>query len=243
MYRAHERAAMTIITDLRRVEVLEQEWPDLAGHRFLELPNAPAGKPVPARNREEIRAELGVPLGTTMLLNAGSLTKRFGFDDLLEALPHVPDGAMLVCQSAVHTHNLEPGFLASLEARYPVRFRLDPLPYSRVDELVAAADIGIALYEGSIPNVRYVGKGSGKVNRYLRAGRPVIVDRNANLEFVADYEAGVVISRPCDIPRAIAAITARYETFSANARRCFDEELAFETHWPPLRAALAELMN
>jgi hypothetical protein len=28
-----------------------------------------------------------------------------------------------------------------------------------------------------------------------------------------------------------------------NARRCFDEQLAFETHWPQVRAALGELMG
>jgi glycosyltransferase involved in cell wall biosynthesis len=178
----------------------------------------------------------------TLVLNAGSLTRRFGLDDLLEALPHFPEQAVLVCQSAMHTHRLDPAVLALVEARYPVRFRLEPLPYGQVDELVAAAEIGVALYHGTIPNVRYVGKGSGKLNRYLRAGKPVIVDRNANLEFVADYEAGVVISHPSEIPSAIANITERYETFSANARRCFDEQLAFETHWPQVRAALGEVM-
>jgi len=242
MYRAHERAALTIITDLRRVEVLEEEWPALRGQRFVELPNAPAGEPTPPHDRERVRAELGVSPDMTLVLNAGSLTRRFGLDDLLEALPHFPEQAVLVCQSAMHTHRLDPAVLALVEARYPVRFRLEPLPYGQVDQLVAAADIGVALYHGTIPNVRYVGKGSGKLNRYLRAGKPVIVDRNANLEFVADYEAGVVISHPSEIPSAIANITERYETFSANARRCFDEQLAFETHWPQVRAALGEVM-
>jgi glycosyltransferase involved in cell wall biosynthesis len=242
MYRAHERAALTIITDLRRVDVLQADWPALRGHRFVELPNAPAGEPT-ACDREGMRAKLGVPADTTVLLNAGSLTKRFGLDYLLGAIPHFPENALLVCQSAMHTHRLDPAVVALLEARYPVRFRLDPLPYGRVDELVAAADIGVALYHGSIPNVRYVGKGSGKLNRYLRAAKPVIVDRNANLEFVGDYDAGVVISHPCEVPSAISAITENYETFSANARRCFDEQLAFETHWPQVHAALGELMS
>ena len=243
MYRAHERAALTIITDLRRVEVLEKDWPPLRGHRFVELPNAPAGEPISTRDREKTRAELGVRPDQTLVLHAGSLTKRFGLDDLLEALPHFPENAVLVCQSALHTHRLDPALLALVEARYPVQFRLDPVPYGRVDELVAAADIGVALYHGTIPAVRRVGKGSGKLNRYLRARKPAIVDTNADLEFVGDYEAGVVISHPSEIPSAIATITERYETFSINARRCFDEQLAFETHWPQVRAALGELMG
>ena len=76
----------------------------------------------------------------------------------------------------------------------------------------------MALYHGTIPNVRYVGKGSGKLNRYLRAGKPVIVDRNANLEFVADYEAGVVVDDPSGIPAAIETIRASYDQYAANAR-------------------------
>ena len=64
------------------------------------------------------------------------------------------------------------------------------------------------LYFGSIPNVRYVGKGSGKLARYLRSAKPVIVDCNANLDFIADYGAGVVISQPSDIPAAIRRIQA-----------------------------------
>jgi glycosyltransferase involved in cell wall biosynthesis len=243
MYRAHQQAALTIITDLRRIDVLENEWPALRGKRFVELPNAPAGEPIVGRDRNSVRAELGVPPDATVVLNAGSLTRRFGLDDLLVALPHFPDDVMLVCQSALDTHRLDPALLSLVEDRYPVRFRLDPLPYGRIDELVVAADIGLALYHGTIPNVRYVGKGSGKLNRYLRAGKPVIVDRNANLEFVADYEAGVVISDPCEIPAAIVSIMERYDTFSQNARRCFDEQLAFEAHWPGVHKAISQLAH
>ena len=71
MYRAHERAALTVITDLRRVEVLEADWPALAGQRFVELPNAPAGPPRPSRDRATIRADLGIADDTVLLLNAG----------------------------------------------------------------------------------------------------------------------------------------------------------------------------
>jgi glycosyltransferase involved in cell wall biosynthesis len=243
MYAAHQRAALTIITDLRRIEVLVRECSALHRHRFLELPNAPAGDPAPTRDREEVRRHLGAGPETTLVLNAGSLTKRFGFDDLLEALPAFPEDALLVCQSAMHTHRLDPAVLAHVEAKYPVRFRLDPVPYGDVDDLVAAADVGAALYSGTIPNVRYVGKGSGKLSRYLRAGKPVIIDDHANLSFVADYEAGVVISNPSEFAAAIETIRARYDMFSTNARRCFDEQLAFETHWPTVSAALRGLVR
>jgi hypothetical protein len=128
------------------------------------------------------------------------------------------------------------------EARYPVRFQLEPLPYDRVDDVVAAADIGIALYRSESPNFRYCGKGSGKLNRYLRAGKPVIVDRNASLEWVADRGAGVVVDGPHEIPAAIERITSDYDRFAAATARCFDADLAFDTHWPTVRAALGRVL-
>jgi glycosyltransferase involved in cell wall biosynthesis len=243
MYRGHMTAALTIITDLRRVSVLEEDWPGLAGQRYVELPNAPAGWPTPARSRDDVRAELGAGPDDVVLLNAGSLTHRFGFDDVMEALPELPEGTLLVCQSAMSTHRLDPSVLTLLEARYPVRFFLVPRPYVEMDDLVTASDIGVALYRGGIPNVRYVGKGSGKLSRYLRAGKPVIVDRNANLDFVGDSGAGVVITSPAEIPGAIATIKGDYEGYSSRALECFQRELAFDAYWPEVRTRLAELIQ
>lgn len=243
MYRAHARADLTVVTDLRRMEVLEADCPALGSRRVVELPNAPSGAPAPARDRSSVRRDLGIDDDVTMVLNAGSLTKRFGLDDLLGVLPDLPARTMVVMQSAMHTHRLDPAVLALVEARYPVRFRLDPRPYPEVDDLVTAADIGVALYHGSIPNVRYVGKGSGKLSRYLRAGKPVIVDRNASLEFVEGYGAGVVVDDPSQVPAAIDAINARYDDYVAGARRCFAEELSFERHWPAVRAAIGDLVG
>ena len=243
MYQAHARADLTVITDLRRMEVLEADQPALRGRPVVELANAPSGEPVPTRDRAAIRRDLGIADDVTLVLNAGSLTTRFGLDDLLGVLPDFPDRTMLVMQSAMHTHKLDPAVLALVESKYPVRFRLDPLPYAEVDDLVVAADIGVALYHGWIPNVRYVGKGSGKLNRYLRAGKPVIVDRNANLEFIEGYGAGVVVDDPSEVPAAITTINARYDEFAAGARRCFAGELAFETHWPKVRAAIGALID
>src|SRR6266498_5982813 len=45
MYRAHARASLTVITDLRRAEVLRNDSALLDGQPFVELPNSPAGQP------------------------------------------------------------------------------------------------------------------------------------------------------------------------------------------------------
>jgi glycosyltransferase involved in cell wall biosynthesis len=241
MFRAHERAALTIITDLRRVEVLEREWPALRNHAFVELPNCPAG-PIHARDRDEVRAELGWPSKATVVLNAGSLTPMMGLHDVLRSLPHFPDNAFLVCQAGL-LQPLDPAFVELVETRYPAKFQQQPVPYHAVDDIVAASDIGIALYHSDLPNFRTCGKGSGKLNRYLRAGKPVIVDRNASLEWVADYGAGVVIDDYNDIPNAIRCIASDYDAFSAAARQCFEQELSFETHWPKVLAALRNVLR
>ena len=237
MYRAHERAALTIITDARRVPVLVEDWPALASQEFVELPNCPAGV-VDARPRDEVRAELGIPADAFTLLNAGSLTPAMGLHELLGALPRFPADAFLVCQSGVVRGGLDPALLELVEARYPVRFRLAPLPYDRVDDLVAACDVGIALYPSDLLALRLCGKGSGKLSRYLRAGKPVIVDRNANLDFVADYGAAEVVKDASGIPDAIRRIAGDYDRYAAAATKCYEAELSFETHWPVVREAI-----
>jgi glycosyltransferase involved in cell wall biosynthesis len=241
MFRAHERAALTIITDLRRVEILEDEWPALRDHTFVELSNCPAG-PLRARPRDEVRAELGWPADATVVLNAGSLTPMMGLHDVLRALPDFPENAFLVCQAGL-VRPLDPALVELVEARYPAKFQRQPVPYDAVDDIVAASDIGIALYHSDLPNFRTCGKGSGKLNRYLRAGKPVIVDRNASLEWVAEYGAGVVIDDHTGIPDAIRCITNDYGAYAAAATKCFEQELSFETHWPVVRAALDDAMQ
>lgn len=242
MHRAHERSALTIITDLRRVPLLADDWPPLRNQEFVELPNCPSG-PVQARPRDEVRAEMGIPADAFALLNAGSLVPAMGLHEILGALPRLPDGTFLVCQSGTGRSALDPALVSLVEDHHPVRFRFQPMAYDRIDDLVAACDVGIAVYSGDLPGLRLCGKGSGKLSRYLRAGKPVIVSRDTNLDFVGDYGAGEIVQDANGIPDAIRRIADDYDRYSRAATQCYEAELSFEKHWPAVRAAIGRAVD
>ena len=242
MYRAHARAQLTIVPDIRRRQLLERDCPALAKHRFVELPNSPSGQPQ-AVGRNELRQRLGLPEGNVLLLNAGSFLWQNGASECLRASRGLPDGATLVFQANRPFDPATAELTRLAEAGAPVCFRLDPLPYDRVDEVIGACDVGIAFYRSPEPNYRLCGKGSGKVARYLRAGKPVIVDRGGGLEWVAEAGAGEIADDADGVPAALARIMADYGAYARAARRCHAEHWSFERHWPAVREVLDELMS
>jgi hypothetical protein len=242
MNRAHTHAALTVITDLRRTAALVADSPRLRRQRYLELPSVPAGIP-PRAQPEEFRRSLGLPEDTVLLLHAGQLSWFMRGPELLATLPSLPVGCALVVQM---NHQPEPTTVELcrlVEATQPFRFLAHPLPYERLDEVVTACDIGVAFYCGAGPNFALCGKGSGKVNRCLRAGKPVIVDSNSGLDWIAEYGAAVAIHTVADLPAALRTIMADYDTFAARALQCHREHLSFEGHWPSVRRALVEVID
>ncbi|HEV7459922.1 MAG TPA: hypothetical protein VGN78_05265 [Solirubrobacteraceae bacterium] len=239
--RAHERAEFTIVPDLIRARAMVEDHPALAGHRFLELPNAPAG-PVAPVDRAAVRRRMGVPDDAVVALSAGSLLPQMGLDVCLDAAARLPPGVMLALQSNGHLDPPAASLCARLESALPVRFLLEPAPYDRVDEVVCASDIGVALYRSPDPNYVLCGKASGKAARFLRAGKPIIVDRGGALEWVAQAGAGEAIDGADDFAAAVEKLAADAPGYAERARECHREHFAFERHWPPVRTALAGAM-
>jgi hypothetical protein len=242
MYRAHARAALTVITDLRRAALLRAES-GLLGHQpFVELPNSPSGA-VGTADRDEFRKRLRVAADDVLVLHSGGVYPWTRVPELMSALPSLAANTVVMLQMNTRADASTRELYELLECAYPVRFLPDPVPYDQVDEAVAACDIGVALYRDENPNIAHTGKGSGKLTRYLRAGKPVIVDRTGSLEWVAEYGAGERITDVAELPLAIERITSRYDHYAQRARECFAEHLSFERHWPVVRAALADVID
>jgi glycosyltransferase involved in cell wall biosynthesis len=105
--------------------------------------------------------------------------------------------------------------------------------YEMVIEVLASADIGLALY-GSVggPNTTEVGLASGKLCHFLQVGVPVIVsDFPVLREFVTRHRVGVPLSDLDHLPQAIATIMADYEGYCRRAAETFTRELAFQNHF------------
>jgi glycosyltransferase involved in cell wall biosynthesis len=242
MNRAHGRAVLTIITDLRREALLHRESALLKGQSFVELPNSPSGA-VSTADDDEFRKRLRVGADDVLVLHSGGLWPWARAPELMSALPSLAANTILVFQMNTRADASTRELYDLLECAYPVRFLPDPVPYEQVDGAVTSCDIGVALYRDDNPNLALTGKGSGKLGRYLRAGKPVIVDRTGGLEWVAEYGAGEVITDIAELPTAIEKIMAAYDGYAHRARECYAEHLSFERYWPVVRTALDNAMS
>jgi glycosyltransferase involved in cell wall biosynthesis len=242
MYRAHARAALTVITDLRRADLLRKDCALLDGQPFVELPNSPAGRPSGA-GRDDFRKRLRVRSDDVVVLHSGGLWAWSRAQELMSTLPSLASNTVVVFQSNMRPDDSARELYRLVERVYPVRFLLDPVSYTQVDEAVTACDIGVAFYRDPHPNLTLTGKGSGKIGRYLRAGKPVIVDRTGGVEWVAEYGAGEVITDTEELPTAVETIMADYDRYAQRARECHAEHLSFDRYWPVVRAALAKVME
>jgi glycosyltransferase involved in cell wall biosynthesis len=242
MYRAHARAALTVITDLRRAEVLRNDSALLDGQPFVELPNSPAGQPS-FSGRDDFRKWLGIARDEVMVLHSGGLWTWSRAPELISELPNLAANTVVVYQMNKRAEDKDRELYRLLEDAYPVRFLTDPVPYAQVDEAVTASDIGLALYRDPSPNLTLTGKGSGKIGRYLRAGKPVIVDRGGGVDWVAEFGAGVVITSTAELPAAIDKIMANYDRYAERARACHAEHMSFERYWPVVRSKLADVIG
>jgi hypothetical protein len=240
---AHRRARFTVITDRIRSDVLRNATGLLENHTFYELPNSPSGIPATVDKRD-LRDRIDVPHDATVLLMPGYFAPSMGNDLLLNAIPRLPDNTYLLFQFS------EGGMLGRdavvlcklTEKKYPVRFLFDPVPYDRLDHVVDSCDIGMVFYNGRGPNFDLSGKGSGKLCRFLRLGKPVIVNRQGSLEWVAEYGAGEVANSTEELVQATQNIGANYEKYAKRALSCYQEYFAFEKYYPPIHRAIRELI-
>ncbi|HET8670187.1 MAG TPA: hypothetical protein VFM05_06015, partial [Candidatus Saccharimonadales bacterium] len=241
---AHRRAAFTVITDSIRASVLRQSTGLPENHTFYELPNSPSGVPK-AVDKAIFRDRISIPPDATIVLMAGHFAPSMGNDWLLNALPQFPPKTYLVFQ-ITNQGRCTPDVVALCklaEHHFPVRFLYNPLPYELVDQVVASCDIGVVFYNSRGPNFELCGKGSGKLCRYLRLGKPVIVNHQGHLEWVARYGAGEITQSPAELAQAIQKIRANYQTYSEKAYQCYQQHFAFEKYYPPIHNAIHQLIR
>lgn len=103
--------------------------------------------------------------------------------------------------------------------------------FAELDELIASADIGIALFNPSIDtNHRLMT--SGKIMNYLKAGIPVIATRTPTTQDVLErHGAGICIEGLTEISTACRQISEDYQRYSIAATYAFATEYEFEQNF------------
>jgi glycosyltransferase involved in cell wall biosynthesis len=230
------RAAFIIVQDQERGRLLAADN-NLSWERLVLVPNAPPGRARRSPSRYW-HQKFGLERDRRVVLHAGSLGDWTGIEDIVRSVPGWPEPWTLV----VHTrYDAESSpYVDGLRSRADaerVHFSLKPVARAAYDELVDAADIGLAFYVPTADssftgtNVQTIGLSSGKLAYYLRAGLPVLVNRAASIAPVLEGAgAGLAVEDAHGLGHALQTLGSNYDAYSRQA--C----AFFERHLDPRRA-------
>lgn len=110
---------------------------------------------------------------------------------------------------------------------------LDPVLFSELHTIFNSAQIGLVIYDtdNGDENFSSIGAASGKLYQYIKYGLPIIASRLEGLEkIVAEYDLGVIVNSPIEIPLAIERINSNYQYYSNNARMAFEKKLNIDIY-------------
>lgn len=239
----HRNAAFTIIPSAAWIPLLGREN-GVAESSFVVVPATARG---PARTRQSsyLRDKLGIPAGRKIILYAGSLVPWALTSEVAKSARGWPEEWVLV----LHGWG-EREYVETLRANGPqgdrMRLSLNVVAHHELDELIASADVGIAIYDDDVMARRLITSASSKVGQYLKCGVPVVVnDFPWFRALFSRHRCGVAVARPDELASAISTIFAAHDTFRAEAVRCFDESYDFDAHFSAvlrrLRSSAASL--
>jgi hypothetical protein len=228
-----QQAEFVIVQDEARGRLLAEDN-DIPLERLVLVPNAPPGPPrrLPGRYWH---TRFDLPPDARVVIHAGSLGEWTGVEEIVDSARDWPPPWVLV----VHTrYDAESSAyvdrLRSAGDQQRVYFSLKPVPRQDYDQLIDGADVGLAFYVPSNDsaftqqNLLTLGLSSGKLAYYLRAGLPVIVNRDASIAKEVDaHGMGVAVHTAQDIAPALSHISQAYQHFSQCALQFFEQKLDF----------------
>lgn len=222
----NQHSAWTIIQDWDRATCLMKEN-RIVPDRFLVVPNTPMGEPKVGR-RDWWHKRFGLQPLTKVILYAGGIADWALALEITRATSNWPEDWVLV----LHGYG-NPQYLSQVEAVATLGRALvscEMVPYGQLDDLIASADVGIALYKNLGENFYHAA--SGKVAHYLRCGVPVVAQDFPNLRnLLHGSGSGICVGEPEDVRSAVEAILQDWQEYSGNAHRCYVEELESSRHF------------
>ena len=231
----NKRAAYTITQDEARAKCLIEDN-NIINEKILIVPNTYLQEGKIVRNRY-LREILDISEDKKIILHVGGLIWYNMVPELISSVPTWPENCVLVLHGWVRRGTEKGDYLGYLgylreltegSGLYNKRifFSTDVLPQEDLDKMVSSADIGIALYHNV--NLNFYNMASGKLFQYLKCSLPVItIDFPSLKKVVEDNCCGICINDKNEIAEAIRKILSNYETFSSNARKCFEEKYEF----------------
>jgi glycosyltransferase involved in cell wall biosynthesis len=238
----NRRARASLIQDPMRAGILAADN-RIAPDSIVIFPVAPFG---PARRQPAtlLRDRFRIAPETRIILHAGGVFAGFSLaPQVVTAAQEWPADWVLVMhcnQRPEDAGRLEQ--LRQLDRAGRVVFSLEPVPAEQVPDLIASADVGLAVYARADDNIYHLGLSSGKLGEYLRCGVPVVAsDFPGVRDLIEESHAGLCVPDAAAIGPAIAAILASYDGYVAGALRCFDRKLALENYMGEVAGTIARV--
>lgn len=231
--RCHQSAHALVIQDRERQDSLSDEN-KAHGCPAILVPNSPRGTMDRSVRRDRFHRQFDLESKTRVILHAGSVCEGMRSSDLAASTLNWPDH----CRLIFHSHtilDLRTNYYRDLieSGRGRVDISTTPVPYDELDELMASADIGIVLYDGSLgPNFQLLAGASGKLAHYLRCGVPVISVGNPSIARVlAEHRCGIGVDRVEDVGGAIETILKDHAGYQSRATLAYQKAYEFERHF------------
>jgi len=230
--RFSQSAALTITQDEDRAALLAWEN-GLDVSQIALLPNAALGPATIARSNY-LREWLGIADERPIILYTGTAYAKWPIRELIENAKSWDSGVAFVLH--VPDWGGAPSLRALADNKH-VYATNGFVPNSKVPDIIASADIGIALYSQNIADLNEfaMGKSSGKIARYLQSGLPVVVTALPGLSrLVKKYRCGASVDSIQEVWPAICSFLEDLPTYSQNAIACFEAEFAFDKYFAPI---------
>lgn len=243
-------ADLIIVQDPRRGYLLSKEN-NISKNEMYWLPVSP-DMTVTNGGSDYLRKLYHIPKEKWIVLHSGSFEDWTYAEELLDSTRRWSDNAILVihCKhKGLNNRYHERKSLKSVKGNNVI-FSTTPLDVGAYEQMVSSADIGLCLYK-EIPgdpflqkNIRHVGLSSGKFAYYTKNGLPVIsVQSKTYARLLDQYDFGENLRHFSEMPAAIGRIVEKYAVCSGEARRLFQERLAFDLYWPDLLEKISTLFR
>ncbi len=247
---AYKKSEGVIVQDEDRFKTLS-EYYQYQHPKVFYLPNSYLNDLSPDANPTQFFREkfnLSKEKFPYIVLYAGQLNDNVYSKSLAHAFASIDNGCALVF------HGVDPrGFKEEDPYIQSLRqvnsnnlfLSLNLLPFEEVDKIYSSSDICVAFYENFDDNHAKIAKASGKLAQYLKHGKPVLVNNSPSLSQILEkYQFGIIINNPSDaqeINLAINEILNCYETYSKNAKLCFEAEFDFGKKMEPILSFINSL--
>jgi len=214
-----------IIQDSVRLNVLEKIFPNVKMIKSTFVPNTYIESIEPISDQlpwfDRIR-EKSKPL----VLYTGAIERWALSADILESIKEMEEASFLFSGWS------RDGFLEELEKKYKghtnIYFHGGIKSRTDLNYMVSKSDIGLAYYIMLDDNVRYIGMSSGKINKYLTYGKPVVVNKMQDIASIMEEKAFGKSATIETMAGSINHIMENYEMYRQNIREKFLKEYDFE---------------